>query len=952
MKFKKNVIKLITVSAIFALGVSLTINANNNSVTKVEAAQYLNDYDPYTYNGSYYEEIDFTASEGMNGKIREDITNLIIPEDFYSYYSSGNDHLSTQLQYADEDPTNSDNMVYFYTRDSVAKNPATSWNREHVWCQSLSNGNWGTEKGGTDLLHIRPVYESVNSSRGNNVYADLNKSGAKYYEGKLYGYANNDYFEPIDQVKGDVARIIMYMWTAYKDYENYSDLNITDIIESYDTLLRWHTLDKPDALEGHRNDYVESSIQQNRNPFVDRPELAWEIFGNNASSAVKNACKEVYPSCGYAPNPNNVKTELSLADYATANSVSNGNKVSSISLDDAVTIQAVGSDANTGKVYIGDAYTEWRFYKSGNGTLRITAKDGYELVSVKGQIGTSNFSAPSEVVFTIINGIVEYNPGANFNVKSLKIIYRPKSVAPTGISLNETSYTLDVGETLKLEATLSPNGAFGNITWLTDDEDIATVSNSGLVTAVGDGIAVITAKISDSIKAECQITVNTPLTKTTDINVTNLLGAANGIAYSADVKSVTIGDLSISSSGCGAYGNGIQMRTDNNTGTSTIYNTVGVDLNKLEFTWAASKDVSNKSYHLYVEFSNKADFSELVGTRQSIQFNNEKYAEATPVSSARFFRITHANQGAVYLDNIRVITNVNADTPDHHLYDISLIAKLYGTENILDQSSNYSLTLSESGLSNADIINNVSIGPALLNGDKGSNGSGNVPKYYTSGSSMRTYAGNTFTFTSSIRITNISFTFTSGSVSGLSVNAGTIEGNEWVGASNLITFTNISGAQVNISRINITFEKTLSLSSISMRFGATIHKSDWDDINEKWEISDYGLMLVRKTTLENTYKVSSVEEAFRGNKDLTIARKGSGIAPRNKHGLYAFSVRINYPDDSEYNTVFCAAPFIVIDDEYYFLDEMEYSIVSIANYYLNNAGCSLSSSALSILRSY
>ena len=201
-------------------------------------------------------------------------------------------------------------------------------------------------------------------------------------------------------------------------------------------------------------------------------------------------------------------------------------------------------------------------------------------------------------------------------------------------------------------------------------------------------------------------------------------------------------------------------------------------------------------------------------------------------------------------------------------------------------------------------------------------------------------------------MTNISLIFSSGDISGLSVNAGNFEENEWVGASNSITFTNISNSQVNISRIDITFEKTLEINSIKMRFGATILKSDWDDINEKWEISDYGLMLVRKTTLESTYKVSSVEEAFRGDKSVTIARKGSSTTPKNKHGLYAFSIRINFPDDSEYNTVFCAAPFIVIDDEYYFLDEMEYSIASIANYYLNNAGCSLSSSALSILRSY
>lgn len=508
MKLKKNVLKLVVISAVISLGIGLVINTNKN-VTQLEAEQYLDDYAPYSYDGPYYEEINFTTGEGMNGSIRESITETIIPKDFYYYSSSGDDHLSTQLQYADEDPTNSDNMVYFYTRDSVAKNPATGWNREHVWCQSLSNGNWGTEEGGTDLLHIRPVYESVNSSRGNDPYADLNKVGAKYYEGKLYGYSDGHHFEPIDQVKGDVARIIMYMWTAYNDYEGYNDLNILDVIESYDTLLRWHTMDKPDALEGNRNDYVESSNQQNRNPFVDRPELAWEIFGNEASSVVKNACKEAYPSCGYAPDPRNIKTTLSLADYATANSLSSGDKVSSIILDDAVTVEALGT-GNNGKVYIGTTYTEWRFYSSGSGKLRITANSGYELVSVKASIGTSNYGKPRETRLTITDGVAEYNPGSNFNVKSLKVIYRPiGEVEPTSISLNETSHTLNINETLQLETTVNPVGASNAVTWSSDDDSIASVDADGLVTAVGAGTTTITvtSDVDANITATCEITV-------------------------------------------------------------------------------------------------------------------------------------------------------------------------------------------------------------------------------------------------------------------------------------------------------------------------------------------------------------------------------------------------------------------------------------------------------------
>ena len=120
--------------------------------------------------------------------------------------------------------------------------------------------------------------------------------------------------------------------------------------------------------------------------------------------------------------------DFSIENYAKANSVASGTKVSSIVARSLVTFDAVGEDTNTGKIYIGDSYTEWRFYGSGSGTLKISVPSGYSLVSAKGQIGTANFGTPTEVVFTIANNQVEYNPGANFNVKSLTVVYKANDV--------------------------------------------------------------------------------------------------------------------------------------------------------------------------------------------------------------------------------------------------------------------------------------------------------------------------------------------------------------------------------------------------------------------------------------------------------------------------------------------------------------------------------------------
>ena len=291
---KNKLIKLTIATALFVCGAGLAVS-HHQTATPVEAASHADNFDPYYYEGTYYDNLDDTGAEGLNGSFRKALGSYIFPKGWYTYGGQGSDHLATQLQYADEDPTNSSNMIYLYTRDSVKKNSASSWNREHCWPQANSNDHWGQGNAGTDLLHIRPTYNSTNSKRGNDKYGNTNKTGAVTYNGIPYGYSSGKYFEPLDSVKGDVARIIMYVWTAYYDYYNDTNLKITNAFASYDTLLEWHMLDKPDVMEGHRNNYCQTSKQKNRNPFVDHPEYAWKVFGDSASSSVKQQCMDVYP---------------------------------------------------------------------------------------------------------------------------------------------------------------------------------------------------------------------------------------------------------------------------------------------------------------------------------------------------------------------------------------------------------------------------------------------------------------------------------------------------------------------------------------------------------------------------------------------------------------------------------------------------------------------------------
>ena len=121
-----------------------------------------------------------------------------------------------------------------------------------------------------------------------------------------------------------------------------------------------------------------------------------------------------------------VTVTLNMVDYVAAQSVTSGTKVSEIALDAVVTAKATGTDDNTGKIYIGNTgTTEWRFYKSGTGTLEITVAEGYTLVSAKAGIATSNYGDPTDTDLTVAENKASYtNTASNFNIKTLEVVYK------------------------------------------------------------------------------------------------------------------------------------------------------------------------------------------------------------------------------------------------------------------------------------------------------------------------------------------------------------------------------------------------------------------------------------------------------------------------------------------------------------------------------------------------
>lgn len=107
-----------------------------------------------------------------------------------------------------------------------------------------------------------------------------------------------------------------------------------------------------------------------------------------------------------------------------------------------------------------------------------------------------------------------------YNGKTFVLPKAPKAVPATGIRLTKTSAELNEGETLELFYKLEPSDATTRgVEWASDNTDVATVDEDGLVTAVKAGTATITVSVKGQpeIKATCTITV-----KSSAIAVTKL----------------------------------------------------------------------------------------------------------------------------------------------------------------------------------------------------------------------------------------------------------------------------------------------------------------------------------------------------------------------------------------------------------------------------------------------
>jgi endonuclease I len=195
------------------------------------------------------------------------------------------------------------------------------YNREHSipqsWLGSESLPMYA------DLHHVLPVDGWTNNRRATYPFGRVGSASWTSFNGSKLGSSNYPgysgvVFEPIDQYKGDFARIMFYMATRYENLLpawQGNDANAAAVFDgqiwpgfnqwAINLYLQWHEQDPPDLKEISRNDSI-FAIQNNRNPFVDYPFYAQMIWGPQASIDEASDILSVFVH----PNPGSDKVNV------------------------------------------------------------------------------------------------------------------------------------------------------------------------------------------------------------------------------------------------------------------------------------------------------------------------------------------------------------------------------------------------------------------------------------------------------------------------------------------------------------------------------------------------------------------------------------------------------------------------------------------------------------------
>lgn len=301
----------------------------------------------------------------------------------------GYDNMPSKFQLTDPG-TSSGQVTSFYSGKSAKY--SGNMNREHTWPASRTVGGRGSDPLEDDIHMTRPTLTSDNSSRGNS----------------LFTYSNERGWDPaslgVESYRGDSARIIFYCVVADSrlglvDRDIDSSSNHT--MGKLSTLLEWNLKYPVLNREKTRNTEAEK-LQGNRNPFIDHPEYACKIWGNENDNTRK--------ACGLSPTPtptpSDTITDIVL-NYTEA----------TLDIGDSLqlTVSPNPSSATLPELYWGSSNENVACvsdkglvsaYSGGNATITVITSDGRHVatceITVRGGAASSGSGCGGNIVTTSV----------------------------------------------------------------------------------------------------------------------------------------------------------------------------------------------------------------------------------------------------------------------------------------------------------------------------------------------------------------------------------------------------------------------------------------------------------------------------------------------------------------------------------------------------------------------
>ena len=270
----------------------------------------------------------FNIINNHNDRGYSALWNLYTNTAFRDTYFENNNSL---LDIYSENPSGPDSYEYTSTAQQCGSysGEGSCYNREHLIPQSYFE-NYQIDPMKNDPLHVLPTDGFVNGARGNFPFGVVNnpasytstngsKRGNNLNAGYSAGYTGT-VFEPIDEFKGDIARCFLYFATRYENlmsnfyasangtttttkamFDGTNDKVFSDTFLSI--LIKWHLQDGVSDRERAINNAV-YQYQNNRNPFIDRPEFVCQIWGSVCATLSNPTFNDLLTVTIY-PNPSN-----------------------------------------------------------------------------------------------------------------------------------------------------------------------------------------------------------------------------------------------------------------------------------------------------------------------------------------------------------------------------------------------------------------------------------------------------------------------------------------------------------------------------------------------------------------------------------------------------------------------------------------------------------------------